>query len=55
MVVDNKAVYELKTVKALDKHHTAQLMNYLLLLDLQRGKLINLSVFQKWDNLNPLF
>jgi GxxExxY protein len=41
LVVNDKAVYELKTVESLMKRHTAQLLNYLLLLDLQRGKLIN--------------
>ena len=41
MVVNDKAVYELKTVESLTNRHFAQLLNYLLMLGLQRGKLIN--------------
>jgi GxxExxY protein len=41
MVIDEMAVYELKTVAKLLSEHSAQLLNYLLLLDLERGKLIN--------------
>ena len=41
LVVAESAVYELKTVTALTPEHEAQLLNYLLLLDRRRGKLIN--------------
>lgn len=41
LVVDSKVVYELKTVRGLAEEHEAQLMNYLLLLDANRGKLVN--------------
>ncbi|QEG39129.1 GxxExxY protein [Roseimaritima ulvae] len=41
LVVNRRAVYELKTVASLTDRHAAQLLNYLLLLDLQRGKLVN--------------
>ena len=41
LVVSFKGVYELKTVAALHSSHTAQLMTYLYLLDLPRGKLVN--------------
>lgn len=41
LVVDQKAVYELKTVSALNFNHEAQLISYLYLLDLSRGKLVN--------------
>jgi GxxExxY protein len=41
LVINDKPVYELKTVESLTKRHSAQLLNYLLLLDLRRGKLIN--------------
>ena len=40
LVVDD-AVYELKTVAALAGEHQAQLLNYLYLLGIHRGKLIN--------------
>jgi len=53
LVVNDKAVYELKTVQSLTKRHSAQLLNYLLLLDLQRGKLINfrpMSLESKFEN-----
>ena len=40
-VVADKAVYELKTVTQLASQHTAQLINYLLMLDCRRGKLVN--------------
>jgi len=40
-LVANQAVYELKTAAALSKEHEAQLLNYLFLLGLPRGKLIN--------------
>ena len=41
LVVSRKAVYELKTVSALNSSHVAQLLTYLYLLDLPRGKLVN--------------
>lgn len=41
LVVSCKAVYELKTVSALNSNHVAQVLTYLYLLDLPRGKLIN--------------
>ena len=53
LVVDQKAVYELKTVKALNSNHSAQLMTYLNLLNLSRGKLVNFrteSVDSKFVN-----
>jgi hypothetical protein len=36
------AVFELKAAEALTERHRAQLLNYLLLLDLGHGKLVNL-------------
>lgn len=41
LIVSRKGVYELKTVAELTKEHVAQLLTYLYLLDLPRGKLIN--------------
>jgi GxxExxY protein len=41
MVVDSQGVYELKTVSQLTGEHVSQLLCYLYLLDLPRGKLIN--------------
>lgn len=41
LVVAKQAVYELKVVKALTDAHVGQLLTYLHLLDLPRGKLIN--------------
>ena len=41
LVVNERAVYELKAVPKLAERHAGQLMNYLLLLGLDRGKLIN--------------
>jgi GxxExxY protein len=40
-LVADDAVYELKTAAALISEHQAQLLNYLLLLGIPRGKLIN--------------
>jgi len=40
-LVADDAVYELKTAAALNDEHQAQLLNYLFLLGLPRGKLIN--------------
>jgi GxxExxY protein len=41
LVVAPGAVFELKTVEKLHERHQAQLLNYLLLCDLQHGKLVN--------------
>ncbi len=41
LLVDNGVVYELKTVKSLNASHKNQLLNYLFLLGLQHGKLLN--------------
>jgi GxxExxY protein len=41
LVVSRKGVYELKTVAELTREHVAQLLTYLYLLDLPRGKLVN--------------
>ena len=41
LVVADRAIYELKTVGALTSAHEAQLLNYLLLTNSTRGKLIN--------------
>ena len=41
-LIANHAVYELKTVAALISEHDSQLLNYLFLLGMPRGKLINL-------------
>ena len=42
MVASSGAVFELKVVSALHARHRSQLMNYLLLTELQHGKLVNL-------------
>jgi len=42
LLVDDGAVFELKKVAALNDKHRAQLLNYLLLAELPRGKLVNL-------------
>jgi GxxExxY protein len=41
LVVQDTVVYELKAANALVGEHEAQLLNYLLLLDLPHGKLVN--------------
>jgi GxxExxY protein len=41
LIVAEQAVYELKVVKAITDAHVGQLLTYLHLLDLPRGKLIN--------------
>ncbi|QDS95184.1 hypothetical protein FF011L_39770 [Roseimaritima multifibrata] len=41
LIVSRLGLYELKTVTGLNNEHVAQLLNYLYLLDLPRGKLIN--------------
>jgi GxxExxY protein len=43
LLVANGVVFELKTVEALNDQHRAQLLNYLLLMELPHGKLVNLS------------
>jgi GxxExxY protein len=42
LLVEGGAVFELKTVEALGSRHEAQLINYLLLMGLSHGKLVNL-------------
>lgn len=41
LVVSQRAVYEFKTVSTLSSNHVAQLLTYLYVLDLPRGKLVN--------------
>jgi GxxExxY protein len=41
LVVDDCALYDLKVAKLLLGEHDAQAINYMLLLDLSRGKLLN--------------
>ena len=41
LVVCDRALYELKTRPDLEREHQAQTLNYMLLLGLQEGKLIN--------------
>lgn len=41
LLVAGEAIYELKAVPALTDWHQAQLLNYLLMLDLAHGKLLN--------------
>ncbi len=41
LLVDQGALFELKAVESLQDEHRAQLLNYLLLMGLQHGKLIN--------------
>lgn len=43
LLIDNAVVYELKTAQALSGEHRKQTLNYLFLLGLQRGKLINMQ------------
>ena len=53
LVVGDTALYELKTVAALLGEHTTQMLNYVLLLGLEVGKLVNLrpaSVESKFTN-----
>jgi len=40
-VVAEKAIYELKTVRAITAEHAGQLLSYLHLLELSHGKLVN--------------
>ena len=41
LVVNRRAIYELKTVAALAESHVGQLLNYLFLTNAARGKLVN--------------
>lgn len=41
VVIGNCGIYEIKTVRCLLQEHEMQLLNYLFLLDIERGKLIN--------------
>ena len=41
LVIAGKAIYEFKTDATLTPEHEAQLMNYLMVLDCRRGKLVN--------------
>lgn len=41
LVVDRSVVYELKATESLSDSHEAQLLNYLMLADGRRGKLVN--------------
>jgi GxxExxY protein len=41
MVADRNGIYELKVAKAISDAHVGQLLTYLLLLDLPRGKIVN--------------
>jgi GxxExxY protein len=43
LVVNQAAVYELKAVKSLNDSHRSQLLTYLNVLDLERGKLVNFA------------
>ncbi|MCI0446866.1 GxxExxY protein, partial [bacterium] len=43
LLVDNAVIYELKTAQALSGEHRKQTLNYLFLLGMQRGKLINMQ------------
>ena len=53
LVVNRRAIYELKTVAALTDAHITQLLNYLFLTNAARGKLVNFrpsSVESKFVN-----
>jgi GxxExxY protein len=55
LVVDDSAVYKLKAVAQVAAEHQAQLLNYLLLLDVNHGKIINMqprSVEHRFVNSN---
>ena len=41
LLIENSAIYELKTVDSLSKKDEQQLINYLLLINLNHGKLVN--------------
>lgn len=42
LVADGKLIYELKAIAKLTAEHMAQLLNYLLMLDLRHAKLVNM-------------
>jgi GxxExxY protein len=42
LLINNSVIYELKAVRAFTEEHQNQALNYLFLLGMQRGKLINL-------------
>lgn len=44
IIVENRAIVEVKSVKALEPIHTAQLLTYLRLTNLRAGLLINFNV-----------
>lgn len=41
LLVENSVIYELKAVKELNNYHKQQLINYLLITNLNHGKLLN--------------
>ena len=41
LLVEHGCVYEIKTAKAIQSSHTKQLINYLLLINVNHGKIIN--------------
>ena len=43
LLLENAVIYELKTAQTLSGEHRKQTLNYLFLLGLQRGKLINMQ------------
>ncbi len=43
LLIENTVVYEMKTAQALSGEHRKQVLNYLFLLGMQRGKLINMQ------------
>lgn len=42
LLIDNAVIYELKAAKTLTEEHQNQALNYLFLMGMQRGKLINM-------------
>lgn len=42
LLVEGGGVFEIKTVETINRHHRAQLLNYLLLTDLRHSKLVNM-------------
>jgi GxxExxY protein len=49
-VTEDGGVFELKAVEALVSRHRVQLLNYLLLLDLSHGKLVNMRTHEVQHN-----
>jgi GxxExxY protein len=43
VLINNAIIYELKTAQAISRDHYKQTLNYLFLLGLQRGKIINMQ------------